>query len=211
MAAFPLGTALLPGMALPLRIFEPRYRTMVEDLMGASDPSFVVALIERGSEVGGGDERSSVGCLARILRAEPHGDGTWTLLAVGTDRVRVIDWLEDSPYPRARVEPWPDDDLDAADAAVLSDRVDQLELAVLDLVALATSLGLPHPEHIEFSSDLFERVHQLAIVSPIGAHDRQRLLCADGPVGRVELLELLVEEQQLLLRARRELGDEPDA
>src|SRR5690606_12575824 len=134
------------------------------------------------------------------------GDGTWTLLAVGTERVRVLDWLEDAPYPRARVEPWPDTDLDDAAAADLADRVDQHDLAVLDLVAVATSLGLPHPEHIEFSPDLVERVHQLAIVSPIGAHDRQRLLCADGPVERVELLELLVEEQQLLLRARRELG-----
>ena len=49
---FPLGTALLPGEVLPLRIFEPRYRTMLDDCLAAADgpPGFGVVLIARGSE-----------------------------------------------------------------------------------------------------------------------------------------------------------------
>ena len=44
---FPLGTALLPGEVLPLRIFEPRYRTMLDDCLAAADgpPGFGVVLI----------------------------------------------------------------------------------------------------------------------------------------------------------------------
>ena len=62
MPMFPLGTVLLPSVLLPLHIFEERYRTLIRDVLDA-DREFGVVLIERGSEVGGGDTRSSVGTL----------------------------------------------------------------------------------------------------------------------------------------------------
>ena len=55
---FPLGTVLLPGAVLPLHVFEPRYRQLVQDCL-AGEPEFGVVLIERGSEVGGGDQRAT--------------------------------------------------------------------------------------------------------------------------------------------------------
>jgi Lon protease-like protein len=67
---FPLGTVLLPGGVMPLHVFEPRYRQMIKDCM-ASDAEFGVTLIERGSEVGGGDVRSEVGTVARIRTRAP--------------------------------------------------------------------------------------------------------------------------------------------
>ena len=74
-AMFPLGTVLLPGGVLPLQVFEPRYRQMVRDLLAddSRPPEFGVVMIERGSEVGGGDARSTVGTLAQIadIRARP--------------------------------------------------------------------------------------------------------------------------------------------
>ncbi|WP_415830929.1 LON peptidase substrate-binding domain-containing protein [Janibacter anophelis] len=53
---FPLGTVLLPGNPLPLQVFEPRYLAMLRDIAGG-DGRFGVVLIERGFEVGGGDQR----------------------------------------------------------------------------------------------------------------------------------------------------------
>src|SRR5690606_41668577 len=74
LAMFPLGSPLLPGSTIRLQVFEPRYLTMVADLLAADAPGdrppaleFGVVLIERGHEVGGGDVRSSIGCLARVL------------------------------------------------------------------------------------------------------------------------------------------------
>lgn len=207
-AAFPLNTPLLPGMGLPLRLFEPRYTTMLAELLAGDDPSFVVSMIERGHEVGGGEERSDVGCVARIVHAEEQPDGTWSVLAAGTRRVRVLEWLDDAPYPRAVVEDWADPALGADALADLLDHIDLLELAVFELVALGASLGLPAPDpDTALSDDPGERVHQFAIISPLGAHDRQRLLsCPDLP-SRVSLAEDLVLEQTLLLRARREFGE----
>lgn len=67
---FPLSTVLLPNQALPLHVFEPRYRRLVADCLDADaeDASgrFVVVLIVRESEVGGGDERAAVATASRI-------------------------------------------------------------------------------------------------------------------------------------------------
>ena len=64
---FPLGSVLFPHAVLPLHVFEPRYLALVERCL-AGDQEFGVVLIERGSEVGGGDVRFSVGTVTRIVQ-----------------------------------------------------------------------------------------------------------------------------------------------
>jgi len=89
-------------MPLPLRVFEPRYVALLSTVLGESDREFGVVLIERGSEVGGGDARFSVGTVARIVTVE-LGEGWIVIVARGTERFEVIDWLDEDPFPRARV------------------------------------------------------------------------------------------------------------
>ena len=83
---FPLGSPLLPGQPLPLQVFEPRYLAMLRDI-AEGEGEFGVVLIERGFEVGGGDARFSVGCVASIERAKVMPDGRVRLLARGQERV----------------------------------------------------------------------------------------------------------------------------
>ena len=72
MPMFPLGTVLLPGGVLPLHVFEPRYRKMVTDCVESPDHEFGVVLIERGSEVGGGElGRSAVRARFVGIRSGP--------------------------------------------------------------------------------------------------------------------------------------------
>ena len=67
MPMFPLGSVLFPSLALPLHVFEPRYRAMTRHLLSEGvEPEFGVVLIERGSEVGGEDVRRDVGTVARL-------------------------------------------------------------------------------------------------------------------------------------------------
>ena len=98
---FPLGSVLFPSIFLPLHVFEPRYRALARHCLDG-DQEFGVVLIERGSEVGGDDVRTSVGTVARILEAAELEDGRWVLGTVGTRRIRVRGWLPDDPYPRRR-------------------------------------------------------------------------------------------------------------
>ena len=80
---FPLGTVLLPGGVLPLHVFEPRYRQLVIDCLAddTGEPEFGVTMIERGSEVGGGDQRT------QRRRHRSHGPGAgarrWPLRVAG--------------------------------------------------------------------------------------------------------------------------------
>src|SRR3989442_3963737 len=101
---FPLGTVLFPYATLPMHVFEPRYRALLGDCLKSDAPEFGVVLIERGSEVGGGDVRFRTGTVARIVEAAELPDGRWVLVTVGTRRIRVHDWLAEEPYPRAEVK-----------------------------------------------------------------------------------------------------------
>lgn len=85
---FPLNTVLFPGGPLPLRIFEPRYLTMVSDCVKADSP-FGVLLIRDGHEAGAATTYE-VGTLARITDWYQGSDGLLGVTAVGLQRFRVI-------------------------------------------------------------------------------------------------------------------------
>jgi Lon protease-like protein len=201
---FPLGSVLLPGMVLPLHVFEERYRRLVDDVLAAEEPEFGVTLIERGSEVGGGDIRSMTACVARVVEAARTEDGRWAIVSVGVRRARVTEWLPDDPYPRARMEDWPDLGDGPADAA---GRLDVLQARVRRLLALASELGAGSaPDDLEFSDDAQLCSFQLGVMAPLGPLDRLRVLEAAGVGERVALLERFVGEQEELLEARLALG-----
>src|SRR2546422_11123745 len=101
---FPLGSVLFPHVELPLHVFEPRYRALVEACL-AGDGEFGVVLIERGSEVGGGGTRFSIGTVARIVAAGRLPHGRYLLPPEGTRRPRLREWLPDDPFPRGRGGP----------------------------------------------------------------------------------------------------------
>ena len=131
LAMFPLGSVLLPGMPLPLHVFEARYVALLSAVLGDADREFGVVLIERGSEVGGGDARFRVGTVAKIVTVE-IGEGSIVLVARGTDRFEVVDWLEEDPFPRARVRELAPLVIDADDL----DRLAAAERVVRDALTL---------------------------------------------------------------------------
>ncbi len=179
---FPLGTVLLPGEILPLQVFEPRYRSMMADCLDG-DGRFGVVLIERGSEVGGGDQRMDVGTIATIERYERYDDGRFGVLAVGGERLRVAEWLTDAPYPRAEIQFWPDESFDPADTPLL----DRATVAVAD--SLHPSEAMPALVDIPSLAS-----HQLVARAPIGPYDRHLLLAEPGPAARLRrLLTVLAE------------------
>ena len=86
---FPLNTVLSPGIALPLHIFEARYRAMVRHCLDTKSP-FGVVLIRHGREVGtGAISFAAVGTVAEIRDAGSYDDGRYDLLVVGTRRFEI--------------------------------------------------------------------------------------------------------------------------
>ncbi|HPG75037.1 MAG TPA: LON peptidase substrate-binding domain-containing protein, partial [Rhodoglobus sp.] len=101
-AMFPLGSVLFPHMPLLLKVFEDRYLIMLSQILQDEPSEFGVALIERGQEVGGGEQRFPVATVARITQMDAT-EGFVVLVAEGGRRVEVDQWLDDDPYPRASV------------------------------------------------------------------------------------------------------------
>lgn len=199
---FPLGSTLLPGSAIPLLVFEDRYRRLVVDCLAAeaSPPAFGTVLIERGSEVGGDDQRAGVGVLAHMRQISALDDGRYRFVAAGVERLRIIEWLRDDPYPRARVEVWPDSD--AGDEG-LAELVEPLRRRVESVLELAAEAGLPvHTGPLPEIDDPVAALYQLGAVAPIGPADRYRLLAAETVRERADRLAMAVDEVESSLQFR---------
>lgn len=193
---FPLGSVLFPSMVLPLHIFEPRYLEMIAECESEQE-QFGVVLIERGFEVGGGDQRFDVGTEARIVDTADLDDGRRVVVAVGTERFRVLEWLEDDPYPQAMVEtllrPPAETDVHVADL----DRLFQRLLAVVS----ESGVDVGSVEY-ELSPDPGHAVDQLSTMAPLGSLDRQRLLEADRIETQAAMLADLLTDTIAVVQAQ---------
>ena len=186
MPMFPLGSVLFPAMPTALRIFEERYIVMLSTILGDDPPEFGIVLIERGSEVGGGEQRFAVGTVAQVTRVETS-EGFIGFIAVGDRRVEVVDWLPDDPYPLAEVRPV-DELVWAEEHRPLLDRAEQL---VRRTIARASEfVEQQWPADIVLDDDPVRACWQLAGIAPLGPLDQVRLLRATTVV---ELLSGLIE------------------
>jgi Lon protease-like protein len=193
---FPLGNPLLPGARIPLHVFEPRYRALVEHCL-AGTREFGVVLIERGSEVGGGDARFDVGTIARIEAVQRFEDGRYALLALGADRIRIEAWRADAPYPSAVVRvlaepvPGPAAAVSRRDLADTWDRV----------CGLASALGVGIDAE-PLPADPLDAVWFAAARAITGPLDAHRVLAADDLDVRFATLLDALAGTELMLRHR---------
>jgi Lon protease-like protein len=204
MPMFPLGSVLFPSMPLTLRIFEERYLKLLGDLMGAESPAFGVVLVSRGSEVGGGDGRMSIGTVASVTQIGTT-DEFLGLESFGSQRFSVSEWLPDDPYPIAEIEMLPDlvwDDL------LMPSRV-HLESKVRKLLAFASEFGeLQFGADIQLSDDPMGACWQLAGILPIGELDRYDLLASQSAEELITQTYAIVTTAEETLRAMLESGND---
>jgi Lon protease-like protein len=200
MPMFPLGTVLFPHATLPLHLFEERYRALAETCL-RGDGRFGVVLIERGFEVGGGDQRFGVGTVARIVEAARTPDGRYLLATVGTERFRVKRWLDDDPFPRAEIDVLGEPKRVPGDVAARRDDVQRLLGRVLAMSAELGDAAAPVGA-AELDDDPVKASYEAAARAPIGPLDAQRLLEVDDVAERLERLEAMLSDRAELLELR---------
>ena len=132
---FPLHAVLCPGIALPLHIFEDRYRALVRHCIDSSMP-FGIVLIRDGREVGGGSlSFSAIGTLAEIRQAGRYPDGRYDLLVVGTGRFAIEDvTVGEELYLIADATVLDDEVGDAEEAQELANRATRRFVRYLELL-----------------------------------------------------------------------------
>jgi Lon protease-like protein len=199
MPMFPLGTVLFPHALLPLHVFEPRYRLMTQRVL-RGEREFGVVLIERGSEVGGGDTRFDVGTVAQVVRAQELPDGGYALATVGMRRIRVTRWLDDDPFPQAEV-------VDLAEALSADDaaRRHRALSAFATVCELHRRIDPRLPDLPAIDEAPAQASYEIAALAPIGPLDAQRVLEVPNVGDRLALLADLLDDHARMLRAGRRL------
>ena len=179
---FPLHLVLFPEGPLPLRVFEPRYLSMVSDCLRQDRP-FGVVLITQGSETGEVPRCHPVGTLARIRDWDQGEDGLLHISAVGERRFRVrASEAREDRLLLAEIDELPER------ALALPDRYrPQAEWLMETLPRLEAYAGLPRrPDDANWVAF---RLAEL-LLKPSG---RQVLLEQDDPLRRLELVARQVE------------------
>ena len=163
---FPLPIVVFPGEAVPLHIFEERYRTMLGrvrqgDADGRPLP-FAIAYHWR-------DNVAVIACTVRLHRVlEEYGDGRLDILTIGDERVQIHEVLDEQPYFEAIVEPFVDED-EVLDAT-LGERLLALTTKLAEL-----QVGKPVFVSAEGAAPLSFRAALLVDIAP---EERQLLLQA---------------------------------
>jgi hypothetical protein len=108
---FPLRAVLVPGLVLPLHIFEPRYRLMVRMLAGApeGERGFGVVALRPGASGEDPESLYPVGTVARLAEVTELEDGRYDIITVGASRFRIGSVNDDLPFRRADVTWLPED------------------------------------------------------------------------------------------------------
>ena len=192
---------MLPGEELPLRIFEARYSALVADCLAMDDPAFGVVLIEAGREVGGGDSRNDVGTLAHITEVADFGDGRYRLKCVMAERIRVLEWQPDNPYPRAAVEVWPDEPGESVAADDIRDVEDRM-VALFERIASSQGADVNARDIVagaDAAPDAAMWLYALTARLPMGQADRYAVLAAPTVAARVSALRDAVETVSALV------------
>ena len=194
---FPLNTVLFPAEAIPLQVFEPRYRQLLDDCQ-TDDGRFGVVLIKAGPEVGGRAEVHEVGTVARIIQVSNVGEGRFFVSAGAERRFRLVTRHPDNPYPIGDVlmlddEPGPDDLVELAMAVGDTAR---------SLLKLMSGLGGGWAGEQDLPTDPAALSYYVPKLLRIDPTERQVLLAAETVSERLSLEAALLSAQAAALKSR---------
>jgi ATP-dependent Lon protease len=168
---FPLNVVLLPGAALPLHIFEPRYRTMVKECLAEKTEFGVLLALENGL--------ARVGCTAEILDVvKRYNDGRMDILTVGREPFRVVELFDHNPLAEGHVDYLEDRD-SRADTALHKQLIELYE-------ACHTLLFNDYPKNTECEGTLLSFV--VADTLPLDLLRKQQILELRSELDRQERL-----------------------
>ncbi len=196
---FPLPEVVLfPGRPLPLHIFEPRYRMMINTVM-ESDRRFGVLLFDPES-----GEPAKVGSCAEVLQMQRLPDDRLMILTVGQQRFRVIDYVRQKPFRVGLVE-WIEDQPSGEDPGQWVDQVSTLLQDVVRLSAKLMERNVELPENVPTTPT--ELSYWIAGNFQGAVDEQQTLLELQDTTARLKREAEILESTRKHLAARTVLKD----
>jgi Lon protease-like protein len=187
---FPLGLVLFPGVPVPLHLFEPRYRQLLEDVRGTDKRFGIICAMagvpERQLPAG------RAGCVAEITDIEMMPDGRSNIVVVGRERFALQHIVADeAPYLVGEVTLLPDvADSSPVMVAVLADEVSTHFRRVVRAVQTLNDdpgAGLP-----ALPDDSAQLAWTIASMIDVDLEARQRLLAERSPSKRLEQMNAVL-------------------
>ena len=154
---FPLAVVLFPGVPLPLHIFEPRYRKMLDDIK-VGNGMFGLSYFDATSAETDVPPAGHIGCVAEVTETQSFPDGRSNILTVGVVRYRIDSYVErGDPYLVARVSFFEDDEEDdtllidsAREVAETFTRIAQAVRTINDERATLPDISDTEPQRLSF-------------------------------------------------------------
>ena len=199
---FPLRTVLFPGMPLPLRVFEERYKALTREILQTGGV-FGVLLIKEGEEIGGSAVPYTVGSTALIEECQELDEGRFVISARGDRRFRLVRLLPPRPFPCGEIV-YLDDDRELP-APRLQTALETVNAMFPAYFRLALSLSDQWARSLKLPRDPHALVNFLGPLLPTEDEVKQRLLETESAADRVALLAEILDE--LLERTREEVID----
>ncbi len=196
---FPLPEVVLfPSRPLPLQIFEPRYRIMMNTIL-ESDRRFGVLMVDPAKST-----IANIGCCAEIIHYQRLPDHRMKMWTLGQQRFRLLEYVREKPYPVGLVE-WIEDQPSAKDLRPLATDVEQLLRDVVRLSAKLTEQNIELPEDLpdlpmELSYWVASNLYGVAV-------EQQTLLETQDTATRLEREAAILTSTRNHLAARTVLKD----
>lgn len=212
---FPLNAVLFPGAALKLHVFEPRYKQMIGECLESGE-AFGVVLIREGQEAGDPSvEPHQIGTMAEVVEVTQLPFGRLYLSTVGRSRFRIRQILSRDPYLLVEIEPVPEPTGDLGELSDLRERVRDVFLQYLDLLAEFTG----EKPNVDLPADPAGVSYAVADTLQVADTLKQRLLEIDGAKQRLRMelgflrrllpqMRKLLERRDAEKRAKEERGED---
>lgn len=191
---FPLNAVLFPGVSVPLKVFEDRYRALVHHLLRVEDPAervFGSVGIREGYEVGdhGAQSLYRVGCRVQLTEVESHPDGTFDVVAVGLSRIQLERLETSGPFPMGHVRAIAEPDTTVPEELLVRSR------ATFTAYRQALAQVRADPYEGTLPRDPTYLSWTLAACAPLPMPERQSLLEADDAAERLVLVTDLLRSE----------------
>jgi len=206
---FPLpATVFYPNTSLPLHIFEPRYRDMVEDaLNGKGEIGMILLKPGWENDYQGTPEIMTIGCVGKITRHSELPEGKYNILLSGLYRFRILNEIKGKTYRQAEVailKEINNKDL-TSQASPIKERL--IRIMQLYLKNIPNGAKIEETLHMENCQNLAEFVDKLTHHFDLPVNKMQEFLEQQDVQKRADSLYSLIEFKNQLIQISKSMKD----
>ncbi len=198
------GMVVYPQTAIPLTVGQERSIQLVDDVVAGNRMVGLAASKDPSLGIPGPDQVHAIGTLATIHRLFRTPDGTIRLLIQGLQRIRIDEFVETTPYLKARVTRIPEEEVVFADDIEMEALVRSIVDRFTNLAELVPSIPQELVNNALNVEDPLQLVYSIATYVRIELDDAQALLVMDHVGDKIRhLLKLLTKEFEVLSLGRK--------